>query len=365
MESPPPTRHRLPADVLLIALSLGGLVDVVAAAEEVPSVGWREDGAGFEAVEDPARELFAVPEPWHDLARAGSPEEALGTVLTLTHDVPISDGETLRVREYFTLRSWLRWPKRAVLFLTTTSVTADLWTIPVEGYNGPWMAAQRGMFAFTVDYIGVGENYRPGADALDSTFERNLDALRRVVRYIRYFRAVPRVDLVGESWGGAHATQLAGDAARIRSCVMSSMTYKEIGDPRFVSPEFIAFLKTLENNYLPADPAMLDAMTPGAPEEVKAYARKTQAGLRLTTQLWQIIEVLPHFDPSVAAVPGLVISGGAESSDGRALAADYGSGGAQFYELPNAGHAPRLESLDIAHAFWSRVFEFMDNPGAP
>ncbi len=322
---------------------------------------WQQDGAGFKNVVDPARELFALPEPWATLSeQASSPQEALDTVAHQEHDVPIEEGESLRVRESFTLRSWLRRPKRAVLFLTTTAVTADLWRIPVAGDDGPEVAARNGFFAFTVDYVGVGDNYRPGLDALDSTFERNLEALRKVVRYIRYFRAVPKVDLVGESWGGAHATQLAADPERIRSCVMSSMAYKAT-NPMFLSPEFAAMLESLPDNYLPSDPEMIVQMMRGAPEAVIAFVRETQTGMRLTTQLRQFQKGLPHFDPSVAKVPGLVISGPPEAADHRALAADYG-GGAEFFEIPGAGHAPRLEAPETVMAFWNRVFEFLEAP---
>ncbi len=348
--------------MVLLGLAFAGRCAIAApVVEDLESPDWQRDGAGFEALEDPARELFMLPQPWSALsATSGGYEELLDTVLTLNHDVPIAEGETLRVHEFFTLRSWLRWPKRAVLFLTTTSVTASLWTIPVEEYNGPEMAAKRGMFAFTADYIGVGANYSPGGDALESTFERNLAALKTVVRYIRYFRAVPKVDIVGESWGGAFATQLAADPGRIRSCVMASMTYKEVGNPMLVSPQFVAFLKTLEHNYLPADAAMIEQMAVGAPEEVLAYIRETQTGPRLTTQLWQMIAGLPHFDAGVARVPGLVISNSAESADGRALAVDYGTDGAAYFEIENSPHAPRLAAESVG-VFWHQVFDFIDS----
>ncbi len=338
---------------LLLALS------AVAAAAEAP---WQQDGSGFTSVTDPARQLFDLPEPFAAFAElTASAEEMLDTVVIVDHDVPIEPGETLRVRESFTLRSWLRRPKRAVLFLTTTAITADLWRIPAGGYNGPEIAARKGFFAFTVDYIGVGDNYRSGLDALDSTFERNLAAMSKVVRYIRFFRAVPEVDLVGESWGGALATQLAADAERVRSCVMSSMAYKTT-NPMFLSPQFAAMLKSLPDNYLPSNPEMLVQMTAGAPEAVKDYVRKTQVGMRLTTQLWQFQEGLPHFDPSVARVPGLVISGAQEAEDHKALAADYGDTevDAEYFEISGAGHAPRLESPEVAAAFWTRIFEFLE-----
>ncbi len=320
------------------------------------------DGAGFEAVVDPAQELFALPEPWGPLLATGAePEQLLDTVVTLEHDVPLAGGETLHLHEFCTLRSWLQRPRRGALFLGGTALTASGWTVPVDGYNGPEMAARRGMFAFTVDFLGVGDHYKPGADGLDSTFERNQEALKVLVRYIRHVRAIPKLDLITESWGGAHATQLAADTERIRSCTMSSMSYQAT-NPMFLSPEFIGFLKSLEDNYMPGlDPALLGLLTAGARPGVKEYLVQSQTGPRLTSQLWQIIKSLPHFDPEVAKVPGLVISDDLEAADGRALAADYG-GETQFLELPGGGHAPRISSPEIAGEYWRRVFEFIDDP---
>ncbi len=320
------------------------------------------DGHGFESVTDPAKEHFSLPEPWGPLLAEGAePEQLLDAVVTLEHDVPLAGGETLRLNEFSTLRSWLRRPRRGVLFLGGTALNARGWAVPVDGYNAPEMAARRGMFAFTADFLGVGDNYKPGGDALDSSFERNQEALEVAVRYIRHFRAIARLDLVGESWGGAHATQLAADAERIRSCTMSSMSYKQT-NPAFLTPEFAALLKSLPDNYLPGlEPGMIESLTAGAPPEVTDYLKRTQAGPFITSQLWQFIDGLPHFDPGVAAVPGLVIASDFEAGDGRALAADYG-GGAQFLEIAGGGHAPRLTSPENARRYWDRVFEFIDDP---
>ncbi len=320
---------------------------------------WRRDGSGFEAVVDPAQALFALPQPWLVLADpGGDPEQLLDAVVSLRHEVPIGPGESLRITEHFTLRSWLRWPKRAVLFLSS-SARANLWSIPVPGYNATEMAARRGMFAFTLDYIGVGDNYRPGFNALDSTFEANQKALRTVLRYVRFLRAVPRVDLVGESWGGAHATQLAADDTRVRSVVLAAMTYKTVSAPELQDPEFIAMLRTLPDNYIPLGPEFFARITRGAPEAVIEYANATQPGRYLTTPIWQLIEGVPFFDPGVARVPGLVISGTAESADARELASDYGTSGAELLVIDGAGHAPRLETPERAARFWNKVFEFL------
>lgn len=343
------------------ALTVLAFASLAATADTPPDADWRHDGSGFETVLDPGESFFALPEPLAPLLEPGAAaEKLLDRVLTHRHSVPIGHEQTLQVTEYFTLRSWLRQPRRAVLFLTGTATRASFWAIPAPGYNGPEMAARRGLFAFTVDYIGVGDNYRPGGNARESTFEANQEALKVVLRFVRFFRAVARVDLVGESWGGAHATQLAADKVRVRSCVMSSMTYREIANPAFTAPEFVDFLKQLKDHYIPNGPDLYESITVGAPGEVIDFARKTQPGPYLTTQLWQIIEGLPHFDPSVAQVPGLVISGTAESKDSRQLAADYGTDGAQFLEIEGAGHVPRVEAPGRARIYWEKVFEFID-----
>lgn len=314
--------------------------------------------AGFEAVADPAAAV-SLPELLGDLATdGGSEDDLLDQVIVLEHEVPIAQGEALLVRESFTLRSWLLQPRRAILLLTNTAATSALWRAPADGYDGPAMAARRGYFAFTVDYIGVGDNERAGLDALDSTFERNQNGLKEVVRYIRFRRDVPRVDVVGESWGGAHAALLAADEESVRSVVLSSMSYKAT-NPMFTSPEFVGMLKSLPDNFLPVDPELLVGLAAGAPDAVKEHIRKSQAGKRvLTTQLWQFQEGLPHFDPGVAKVPGLVVAGPPEAADHQALAADYG-GGADYFEIPTAGHAPRLGSPETAAAYWNKVFEFL------
>lgn len=324
---------------------------------------WRQDGLGFESVGDPAAALFSLPQPWEVLrASKADDRQLLDRVVTLHHDVPIGDERTLRVNEHFTLRSWLRWPKRAVLLLGSSVARGDFWSIPAAGYDGTEMIAHRGMFAYTVDYLGIGDSYRPD-DGLDSTFAANLEALKIVLRYIRFHRAVPKVDVVGESWGGIHALYLAADATRVRSCVMSTMTYKIPYIQEFMEAEFRARLESLPGHYMPMGPDFFAQLTTGAPEEVVEHARTTQPGLYLITHFWDAGKGLPHFDPSVARVPGLVISGsGDRPEDGRDLAADYGRGGARFFVIEGAGHGPRLETPASAQLYWSRVFDFIDNP---
>ncbi len=346
------------AAVWLIATeSLGQLPEARSTGE------WRQDGFGFERVEDAASAIFELPQPLASFrSQSGDLGESLDVVVSLTHDVPFHDGHTVRVNEHFTLRSWLRSPKRAVLFLGSALAKGDFWSIPVEGYNGTEMAAKRGFFAYTVDYIGIGESYKP-AEGLESTFRANNEALRAVVRYIRFRRAVPRVDLVGEGWGGAHALHLAADSARIRSCVMASMTYRIPLIEQVLQPDYQAFLDSLPNHYLPTDEEIYRQLTAEAPEEVGKYSRATQPGLYLMTYFRDMGGGLPYFDPSVARVPGVVIYGSKDLvEDGRALASDYGDEAnvGRLIVLQGGRHAPRLEAPPVAEAYWSHLFDFID-----
>lgn len=354
------SRRRLACGFAVLFLAAAAAASAEAPAE---SESWRQDGVGFENVRDPAAALFLLPQPWEVLRDSGGDDlQRLDRVVTLHHEVPIGDGRTLRVNEHFTLRSWLRWPKRAVLLLGSSVARGDFWSIPAAGYNGTEMIARRGMFAYTVDYIGTGDSFRP-ADGLDSTFAANLEALKVVLRYIRFHRAVPKIDVVGESWGGVHALYLAADATRVRTCVMSAMTYKIPFIQAFVEAEFQAQLESLPGHYMPMGPDFFQQLTTGAPEEVVEYARTTQPGLYLITHFRDAGKGLPHFDPSVARVPGLVISGSSDrTEDGRELAADFGREGARFFVIEGAGHGPRLETPASAQLYWSQVFNFIDNP---
>ena len=75
---------------------------------------------------------------------------------------------------------------------------------------------------------------------------------------------------------------------------------------------------------------------------------------------------LPFFDPGVARVPGLLLFGENDALVGPGgvdnLALDYGTAGALLISHPEAGHAPRTGSPDVAAWFWENVFDFLDPP---
>ena len=103
----------------------------------------------------------------------------------------------MRIQEHFTLRAWFRWPHRSVVMISSSPFNRKIFSIPVPGYNAAEMFAQRDVFTFAVDYIGVGESFRP-ADGREATREADIEALRKVFNYIRFFRWVPKIDLLAE-----------------------------------------------------------------------------------------------------------------------------------------------------------------------
>lgn len=326
----------------------------------------REDARLFANVKDPAKAFFAsIAAEKKALETSGdtrSLDVYLDEVRTLSHRVPVGDGLELAVTETFTLRSWLRWPHRSVVFLCGSVFRGNHFSIPVDGYDGSAMVAQRAGFAFTVDYIGVGDSTKP-IQGRDATYEVQKEAIRTLVRYIRFFRAVPKVDLVGEGFGGAIATDLAADGSRIRSVSMSAMIYREVSGGPLADSGFVAFLNSIPDGYffLPGESSQI-FMT-GAPQAALDYVAATQGGF-YPIDNFLVATQRPFFDPAAAQAPGLVLYGVfdfiAVPSDIENLAAEYGPAGATLVVNPAAGHAPRTESPAVAAWYWNTIFDFID-----
>lgn len=321
---------------------------------------WLEDGQDI--ARDEPTWVFPNTAAIHDtLVNLEEATVDLERCFSLVHDVPIGPQRTIRVTETFTLSSWLRSPRKAALFLNGSVFLGSSWHIPVEGYNGVEMAARRGMFVFTVDFLGSGMSYKPD-NGLAADREANTEALRHVLKYIRYHRAVSKIDLVGDGYGGIIATRLAADASRVKSCVLLSMAYKDIVAGPLRSPELRAMLTNSADGYFSLPPETYAPFFAAAPPEVQVYILTTQPGSFPVPAI--PLDEPPFFDPGVARVPGLVISGAKDfvigPDDGRKLALDYGTDGAKLLVHPEAGHVPRVESPDIVNWCWSQIFEFID-----
>ena len=312
---------------------------------------------------DVASDFFASSEYQQILeAPAESFDEELDKIRALEHRIYFAEGRYLSVVETFTLRSWFRFPHRAVMFTSGAFSNADLWRIPVQGYNGAEMAAQRGMFAFTVDLIGIGKSYRP-ADGLESTSEANIAALEEVLHFIRTRRAVPKVDIISESWSVGMATHLARKQGWVRSVVMSSTVYKNFANP--VGGASIEALDSLPGHYLPTNSAFYQGLVFPSPTPVQNFVFDSQPGLYPITQSWDLaMNGLPLFDPSGAKAPGLYIIGSNDPvsapQDPYDFVSEYGRRGARLKVIEGGGHLPRAESQEIATEYWNAVWDFID-----
>jgi pimeloyl-ACP methyl ester carboxylesterase len=355
---------RRAAAAIAAVLACGSLPSISAAQPllaEATARSMRADAAGFAGVKDPAVAFFQQNGFEGRLEQTAWLGDLLDQVHTLHHDVPIGGGRTLAVTETFTLRSWLRFPARGVLFLNGSAFVGNHWAIPVTGYDGARMVAQRSGFAFTVDYLGTGESYKP-ANGTDASFRANKEAIATLVRYIRTFRLIPKIDLVGEGYGGGIAAELASDALRIRSVSMAAMVYREIGGGPLTDPGFVAFLQSMPDGYFfnPGEGSLM--FTQGAPQAVKDYIAATQGGFYPTPN-FLVATQRPFFNVTRARVPGLVLYGKFDPIGVRAdledMVAEWGGDGS-FAFNDFAGHAPRTESPAIADWFWTSIFEFID-----
>ncbi|MEM1177190.1 MAG: alpha/beta hydrolase [Acidobacteriota bacterium] len=308
--------------------------------------------------------------PWLDGDGAGDPdgdpdrdahsdEKILDRVYTLSHDIPFAPGQTLRVHEFFTLRSWLTFPRRSAMLVS--SFYASGWNIPVDGYRAGEMLAREGFFAFSVDLVGYADSFAP-ANGNDATFDVQLEALRAALRYIRFFRWVPKVDIIGEGYGASLATQLAEDARRVRSVVLTDNLYRiQIGGPAS-DPVFRELIENDPDGYIFIPPEVVSLFLAESPPEVASYFAATQSGF-LPAASFTVAFELPFYDPSVARVAGLVIQSENDlvspPSDAAELAADYGLGGAEFQILNGVGRGARFGSPDGAADYWQKVMDFL------
>ena len=297
-------------------------------------------------------------------AAAATPQHVFERVHTLSFHFPVAPGQTLNVTKYFTVKSLLRHPARAAVFLTGPAFHGNFWDIPVDGYSGPEMAARRGYFAYTLDYIGVGESYLP-EDGSAVTYLTQVAPVRKLIDFLRRTFHVDRVDLIGEAYGAEIASQLADEPQRIRSVTMSTVTYKK-HDPSilpFFSPAFEAFLRSQPDGYWFSNfLAMTLANSPI--QEVRDYVLETQPDFYPTgpgLQFWDFS--LPIIDAPAALVPGLVIVGDLDNfpapGDTPELVADWG-GGATLVTIPGAHHVPRIEAPEIAAQYYEALFDFID-----
>jgi len=305
-----------------------------------------------------------------EVVRALSSNKALDSNLlnrffTIEHQMPVGQGRTIHVTETFTLRAWLRWPHRGMLMLPGPLTKGDFLNIDVPGYRGREIMAARGFFAFTADFEGTGLSTFP-ADGRSPSQDLQVAAMKVVIAQLNAIRLIPKMDVLGESWGGGVAAELCADRARVKSCTMASMLYRTPSDfvnMMFRSPEFRAFLDSLPNGYFPTFPDFYLPIVATSPPDVQAWTQANEPGLYTTVPLYDVFD-LPFFDPTVARVPGRVVQGELDPNqsldDARELARDYDRHGAELVVITGGGHIPRVEPAPLSSQYWQAVTEFVD-----
>ncbi len=313
------------------------------------------------------RELFEIAEVWESIRDESQPlQKTLDRVFKINRYLRYAPGKRLFVTEYFTIRTLLRRPARAAIFLTGPEFRGNFLDIPVEGYSGPAMVAQRGFYAYTLDYVGVGNSHLPD-DGSQVDYLTNAAAVSKLLDRVRRSRRVAQVDLVGEHYGGEVAAALAREYPdKVRSVVMSTMNYEAINPDLvalFYTPEFEAFLRSHLDGYW--EPDFLEGtlfFTPN--EEIRAYVIETQRGTYPTGPFLQYWDLgLPVIDAPAQQVPLLLLAGEFDAflapGDMENLAADWGDD-ATLVVIPGGHKAPRIETEAVADVFFREVLDFLD-----
>ncbi len=292
---------------------------------------------------------------------------ALDQIFRLEHLLPIGPGRVMHVTETFSPRAFLRHGHpRAIVMLPGPVTRGNLFNINVPGYDGGAIMARRGFFSYAVDFEGTGLSTFP-ARGTSVTMDSQVDAVKQVLFYVQLFRGVPRVDVLGESWGGGVAAEVCKNKLSARSCILASMIYETpspAAKAQYQSPGWLGFLQSLPNSYLPTASWLYAPLVANSPPAVQQWTLATQPGTYTIQPLFEFFNI-PFFDPTVARVPGLLIQGENDPeslpSDVAQLAADYGKHGAVgMVTIAGGGHIPRIEVAPYNTEYWDAVTDFVD-----
>jgi pimeloyl-ACP methyl ester carboxylesterase len=165
----------------------------------------------------------------HERAAATTAAAALSTE---TFFVPATDDPSIRIHVRNKRPAGVEQfrPERIVLFVHGATYPAES-AFDLDLPGGSWLeyAAGRGFDAYFMDVRGYGRSSRPAAmdqpPAQNAPFADTADAVRdvsAVVDFIRKRRGVPKIDLVGWSWG---TSIMAGYTAQNNSAVNKLVLY--------------------------------------------------------------------------------------------------------------------------------------------
>ncbi|MBZ0121900.1 MAG: alpha/beta hydrolase [Sandaracinaceae bacterium] len=302
-------------------------------------------------------------------AQALSAPELCDTVFSREHLIDVGDGVQLHVLERFTGRSLLRHPRRAMLMIPATLTNNDLYDARVNddpSYNALETMAREGFFAYSVNYEGYGLSTHP-EDGKSVTFERSLEQMARVIRWIRHRRFVSKVDVLGTSVGSDLAIALGGlqnpdNHRHVGHIVLTAVVYRAFTpfvQETVFTPEFEAFLRSIPGGYLQTSPEfyapVMTAMDPDAQAWLQATAPDVYA-LGPTLEAFD----LPATDGSLGRAPALLFYGTADPVTARddvyGLQAEYG-GTLEIVELEGGAHSSFLEP--VRHQFWDETLSFL------
>ncbi len=291
----------------------------------------------------------------------------LDHVFDLEHFIEVEPGVTLHVIEKFSLRSILRFPRRAILMLPATFVTNEFYDAEIPGddsYNAMLRLAKAGFFAFSVSWEGYGQSSYP-ADGRSVTFERTLSHMGKVIRWIRTSRWAPKVDLMGASFGSSLAITLGGvessvPRSHIGRIVLTSVVYKQFSQfvlDNFFTPEMQALLRSLPYIETVAEMYLL-VMTEAEPEAFY-WAATTFPGVYATGPTLEGLD-LPVSSAEAGRAPALQAWGTHDpvntAEDVALLQQEYG-GPIELLEIEGGGHSPLFEPG--REFFWAGVFDFL------
>lgn len=337
------------------------------------------DAAAFEPDDPDAYANTAM--PLLDALIASQPHlaEVFAEVHRSDHFLAIPGGETVHVVESWSLRSKLRWPRRAAMSLSGPITNTDILDVEVEGYDMGARFVAEGYFHYAVDPIGYGDSSRP-EDGSQLTVDTQIEPMKQVLQFARARSKASKVDMVSESTGGAVSLMLAQWPDLVRSVTVSTILYKEIsafGAMVNGDPNFEAYLLAQPNGYV-----FYGDYTPyyvWSPPEVQAWFDATQPDLYPTGPFLALIDAIqadefPYAGYDISNVSDeveyLVLVGNDFIStplDAQILASELGADlvylDSPFADLPvfpPPGHTPRLETLEVADAYWSEVFAFID-----
>ena len=253
-----------------------------------------------------------------------------------------------------------------------TLVSGDMYDIEIDGatdFSALDRAARAGFFAYAVTYEGYPGSSQP-EDGSTVTAERSLAQLGKVVNWIRFNRAILKVDLLGTSFGSSLAIALGGTQSpiprsRIGRIVLQALVYQQVTplfEEVFFSPEVQEMLENAPGGYILTAPEVYGLILFGADPAAAAWGFENFPGLYATGPTLAGFD-LPVFDAEHGRAPALQLWGSLDLispfADVEQFQSEYG-GPSELRILPDAGHAPTIAVPEMRDAFWNETFEFLD-----